>query len=148
MPKESGFSLLEVLIALSVLSVGMLGVASLYVQGMRAGQTSIWRDHAVTLAGDVAERIRANPHATSAYRGDALDNHCVARVRNCNEVEMAGHDILLWQQQAVETLPAGGVEITVDDAVHPAVYTIDISWIEPAATQRSSYSIKISVRSI
>ena len=61
--KASGFTLIEVLIALIILSVGMLGIAGLYVHSMQAGRTSILRHNAVTLAGDIADRIRANPRA-------------------------------------------------------------------------------------
>ncbi|MCG8370161.1 MAG: type IV pilus modification protein PilV, partial [Proteobacteria bacterium] len=64
-----GFSLVEVLIALIIMSVGMLGIAGLYVQSMQAGRTSMLRHHAVTLAGDIADRIRANPAAGAAYAG-------------------------------------------------------------------------------
>ena len=49
---SKGFSLVEVLIALIIMSVGMLGIAGLYVQSMQAGRTSMLRHHAVTLAGD------------------------------------------------------------------------------------------------
>ena len=61
--KSKGFSLVEVLIALVIMSVGMLGIAGLYVHSMQAGRTSLFRHHAVTLAGDIADRIRANPRA-------------------------------------------------------------------------------------
>jgi prepilin-type N-terminal cleavage/methylation domain-containing protein len=56
---SKGFSLVEVMIALIIMSVGMLGIAGLYVQSMQAGRTSMLRHHAVTLAGDIADRIRA-----------------------------------------------------------------------------------------
>ena len=65
--RNTGFSLVEVLIALVVMSVGMLGIAGLYVQSLQAGRTSMFRHHAVTIAGDVADRIRANPTAGIAY---------------------------------------------------------------------------------
>ena len=45
--KSQGFSLVEVLIALIIMSVGMLGIAGLYVQSMQAGRTSMLRHHAV-----------------------------------------------------------------------------------------------------
>ena len=63
---NQGFSLVEVLVALVVVSVGMLGIAGLYVNGMQAGRTATFSHHAVTLAGDVADRIRANPRAAAA----------------------------------------------------------------------------------
>ena len=50
---QQGFSLVEVLIALIIMSVGMLGIAGLYVQSLQAGRTSLFRHHSVTLAGRV-----------------------------------------------------------------------------------------------
>ena len=85
--RRNGFSLVEVLIALVVLSVGMLGVAGLYVQSMQASRTSMLRHHAVILAGDVADRIRANPSAGIAYQGAGRDNDCVSGFANCDESE-------------------------------------------------------------
>lgn len=148
MPKQrqqQGFSLVEVLIALVIMSVGMLGIAGLYVQSLQAGRTSMLRHHAVTLAGDVADRIRANPRAGVAYEGDGLDGNCVSGVVDCDEIAMAGHDILLWKQQAVDSLPDGDVNITFDDGGDPPVYTIDVTWSEPGANVQPGYSISIPV---
>lgn len=143
--RQGGFSLVEVLIALVIMSVGMLGIAGLYVQSMQAGRTSMLRHHAVTLAGDIADRIRANPRAGVAYEGPGLNGNCVSGVADCDEVAMAGHDILLWQQQAVDTLPAGAVQITFDDSGIPPLYTINVSWEEPGANPPPSYVITIPV---
>ena len=140
-----GFSLVEVLIALVIMSVGMLGIAGLYVHSMQAGRTSMLRHHAVTLAGDVADRIRANPRAGIAYEGGGVNGNCVSGVVNCDEVSMAGHDILLWQQQAADTLPAGDVEVIFDDSGVPPVYTINVTWSEPGANPPPAYSITIPV---
>ncbi len=143
--KQSGFSLVEVLIALVIMSVGMLGIAGLYVHSMQAGRTSMLRHHAVTLVGDVADRIRANPRAGIAYEGPGLDGSCVSGVVNCDDVAMAGHDILLWKQQATDTLPDGDVDITFDDSGNPPNYVIDVTWSEPGSTTQPAYSITIPV---
>ena len=80
-----GFSLIEVLIALIILSVGMLGIAGLYVQSMQAGRTSMFRHNAVTLAGDIADRIRANPAGGTAYTAaTGADNSCVNGGIDCS----------------------------------------------------------------
>lgn len=56
-----GMSLVEVLVALVVLSVGLLGIAQLLVYGMRTSHAALLRTQAVNLVADMAERIRANP---------------------------------------------------------------------------------------
>ena len=144
--RQRGFSLVEVLIALVIMSVGMLGIAGLYVQSMQAGRTSLLRHNAVTLAGDVADRIRANPRAAIAYAGDPEDNDCVAEGTDCDESEMAAHDIFLWDDQAQNTLPNGDVLVEFDDVAFPPRYTITISWEEPGANP--SYQIEIPVLGI
>lgn len=146
MNRQRGFSLVEVLIALIVMSVGMLGIAGLYVQSLQAGRTSMFRHHAVTLASDVADRIRANPRAGIAYAGAGADNNCVAAGNDCDEASMAANDIFLWDDQATSSLPNGDVVVLYDDTVTPPVYTITISWNEPGETP--SYSIAIPVLGI
>ena len=145
--RQSGFSLVEVLIALVIMSVGMLGIAGLYVQGMQAGRTSMFRHHAVTLAGDVADRIRANPTAGVAYNHAAnatgANNNCVTGGVDCNPAAMAGNDIFLWQAQADDTLPAGDVAVVFDAGLNPPTYQITISWNEPGETP--TYVITIPV---
>lgn len=141
--RQRAFSLVEVLIALVIMSVGMLGIAGLYVQSMQAGRTSLFRHNAVTLAGDVADRIRANPKAGFAYVGAGGDRGCVATGIDCDQESMAAHDIFQWDQQAVNSLPGGDVTVTFDNSVAPVVYTIIISWVEPGETL--SYTITVPV---
>lgn len=63
---QQGVTLIEVLIALLVLSVGLLGVAALQTNALKANQSSLMRSHATNLSYDISDRMRAN-------RQDALD---------------------------------------------------------------------------
>ncbi|MDH3614403.1 MAG: type IV pilus modification protein PilV [Gammaproteobacteria bacterium] len=144
--RQRGFSLVEVLIALVIMSVGMLGIAGLYVQSMQAGRTSMFRHHAVTLAGDVADRIRANPTALGVYTGGGADGGCVGLGVSCSQPQMAQHDIFLWSAQAAEMLPAGTVNVTLDAAVTPPEYTIAVRWVE--AGENLDYTIIIPIRGL
>lgn len=149
---SKGFSLVEVLIALIIMSVGMLGIAGLYVQSMQAGRTSMLRHHAVTLAGDIADRIRANPLAGAAYAAaQGADNGCDGADANCSVNEMAAHDIFLWQAQALDFLPPMGdgtqqVIVVYDAGTVPPNYQITIRWDEPTPENiPPSYSISVPV---
>jgi type IV pilus assembly protein PilV len=149
--RQSGFSLVEVLIALVIMSVGMLGIAGLYVQSMQAGRTSMFRHNAVTLAGDVADRIRANPTAAVSYIVPVgADNSCVTGGVNCTPAEMAANDVLLWKDQAGETLPNGDVTIvfTAAAGATPPSYQITVTWTEPGQVPAPSYAITIPVLGI
>ena len=144
--RSSGFTLIEVLIALIVMSIGMLGIAGLYVHSMQAGRTSLLHHNAVTLAGDVADRIRANPRAAVAYAGAGADNNCVGGGINCTPVQMAANDIFFWDLQADDTLPTGTVTIDFDNAVVPPEYEIEVAWVEPGEVL--TYVITIPVLGI
>ena len=138
-----GFTLVEVLIALIVLSVGMLGIAGLYLHSIQAGRTSVFRHHAINLAGDIADRIRANPTAGVNYQGAGGNNNCVLGNVDCNPAQMAANDIELWKTQAGDMLPSGDVVIVFDDNVAPPTYQIDITWVE--ANENQTYRILIPV---
>ena len=146
-PKQKGFSLIEVLIAMVIMSVGMLGIAGMFVRSMQAGRTSMFQHHAVTLAGDVADRIRANPRATIAYMGVGANNNCVDGGIDCNPGELAANDIFLWDQQAAATLPNGAVNVQFNGGVTPPTYQIQVSWNEPnqGVNQARNYTITIPV---
>ncbi len=144
--RVQGFTLVEVLIALIILSVGMLGIAGLYVHSMQAGRTSLFRHNAVTLAGDIADRIRANPRAVGAYALAGANNNCVDGGINCTPAQMAANDIFLWDLQATDTLPTGTVAVVFDNAPLPPTYQITVSWNEPG--QLMTYSITIPVFAI
>jgi type IV pilus assembly protein PilV len=148
--RVSGFTLVEVLIALIIMSVGMLGIAGLYVHSLQAGSTSLFRHHAVTLAGDIADRIRANPRAGATYAAlPGANNNCVNGGVDCTRDEMAANDVFLWLQQAAATLPNDGtlpngpVQVVFNNAVNPAEYQITISWTQTGQIQ--TYSITIPV---
>ena len=138
-----GFTLIEVLVALIIMSVGMLGIAGMYVRSMQAGRTSMLHHNAVTLAGDVADRIRANPRAAAAYAGAGANNNCVGGGLDCAPEEMAANDIFFWDLQAADTLPNGTVTITFNNGVAPPTYQIEIAWDEPG--ENLDYTITIPV---
>ncbi len=141
---QRGFSLVEVLIALVIMSVGMLGIAGLYVQSMQAGRTATFRHHAVTLAGDIADRIRANPGVGGTYAlPGGADRACVGLGTDCSAPDMAEHDVWLWTQQAQESLPGGVVTVTFDGAPTPPTYEIEVAWVE--AGEPLDYTITIPV---
>ena len=145
--RRGGFTLIEVLIALVVMSVGMFGIAGLYLHSIQAGRTSVFRHNAIMLAGDVADRIRANPSAGAVYASEGQDNGCIAGNVDCSAEEMAETDIVTWQAQAASSLPGGDVDITFTDSgtTAPDQYRILITWTEPGLNANPSYEIDVPV---
>lgn len=131
---QSGLTLIETLVALVVLSVGLLGIAALQVQGMGAGRSAHYRTHAANLAADMAERIRSNPLGLDAYAGAGSDNRCAAAAGDgpdCTPEQMAAHDLFLWDRAIRSSLPEGDWNVQVDSGSVPPGYRLEISWVEP-----------------
>lgn len=109
-----GLSMVEVLVAVVVLAIGLLGLAGLQASGMRVGQSSMHRSHAAQLAYDMVDRLRANVADASAGRYDlALDAPAPTGAT------VAARDLQDWRER-LKALPAGtgsvavsGVEATV-----------------------------------
>jgi type IV pilus assembly protein PilV len=147
---QRGFSIVEAMVALLVLSVGMLGIAGLYVTTLRASGSALYRSHAINFAADMADRIRANPTAGAAYAGAAANNNC-AQGATCNPAQLAADDVFRWQQQVATTLPDDGdpglpqTQVVVVGAAAPRTYQITVRWAEPAEPQPLSYVLRMQI---
>lgn len=130
--QASGFTLVEAMVALVVLSVGMIGIAALYAQGLSAGRTAQYRTEAVNLVGDMADRIRANHLGIAAYGGGAANNGCDPQngAVDCGPAQMAAHDLFLWNQQVQQRLPNGAWQLQVNPAAVPPSFSIQLTWDE------------------
>lgn len=144
MNKAKGFTLLETLIALVVLSVGMLGIASLHVEGLRNGRTANLRTKAITLASDMSEKMRAN--RGGAINGDYVsaagdlgtNNNCADDLVGgatvaCTPAAMAAHDLWLWKRILVNPqigLPGSPTAEIISDGAASPTMTITIFWKE------------------
>jgi len=144
-----GFTLIETLVAMVVLAVGMLGIAALYIEGLRSGQASVSRTTAVNLAADMADRIRANPNVPATYQGvgPGANNLCVNGPAACTPVQLAQEDWFWWLQDVQNRLPVGTVAGIAMDAVvaAPAVqYDVVVSWPEPGQAVPTTYQLRFT----
>lgn len=143
---QRGFTLVEVLVALVVMSVGMLGIAALYLEGLRAGRTALYRTAAITLVADMADRIRANRNAGVAYAGTGpgAAGGCVNGDLDCPADILAADDWFDWNSQISTQLPQGAAgEVLVDaDPVSPT-YNITVAWPEIGQEEPATYTLSM-----
>ena len=100
--KQTGFTMVEVLVALVVLAIGLLGIAALYLNSLQSGRTAIYRTQAVNLAADLADRIRANRTAQAAYGtlfADAeVEVATCYTTGGCIDTDLASSDLARWKR--------------------------------------------------
>lgn len=125
-----GFTLLEVLIAVVVLSIGLIGLAALMIQGQKFNRSALHRSQATFIAYDMSDRMRANRvfARTGGYvsLGPTQDTDCLG-TSGCTAPEMAGHDVFEWRQIINNVLP-GAATGTVGAA--GADFDITVNWQE------------------
>lgn len=114
---QSGFTLLEVLVSVFVLSIGLLGLASLQVTSLRNDQSAFMRTQATILAYDLADRMRANKNAvTSGFYNpaNAATTSACTTTSGCTSQEMAQTDLQEWFDGISAYLPAGEGWVCID----------------------------------
>lgn len=156
--RQRGLSMIELLVAVLVLAIGVLGITALQMVSLQNNRGALFQAEAVQLAYDMMDRIRANPEG--AVPGGAYDGlgigagppaaaNCVAN--NCSQAQMVTFDQALWKcslgdfnddaqcaafrgagvlPQAADQpgLPEGDGSIVVDGA---GVVSITVTWTEP-----------------
>ncbi|MBL1143143.1 MAG: type IV pilus modification protein PilV [Proteobacteria bacterium] len=104
--KCNGFTLLEVLVALLILAIGILGIAGLQFQALRFNHDAYLRTQISVTATDIMDLIRLNSANAAAYEG----NHIVGAATGACDITVANdaaNDLACWRQQLATVLPAG-----------------------------------------
>ncbi|MCE9551299.1 MAG: type IV pilus modification protein PilV [Betaproteobacteria bacterium] len=143
---QSGFTLLEVLVAIVVLSLGLLGLAGLQAASLSNNQTAYYRGIAIQQAYDIADRLRANLAGVGApnYSYNNLtaglpagNPDCFAAA--CTPANMAISDHRQWNTANAALLPNGNGTVVCADGPAAAgctaatgnwVFNITVMWTE------------------
>ena len=150
---SSGFTMLEVMIAIVVVSFGLLGLAGLQVFALKNNQSASLRSAASVLASDIVDRMKANFQgvingqydrpSTADYTTGVAGCNATA---GCTTNELAANDRFEWAQRVAASFP-GGVGIvcldsTPDTPANPTpaapgcdgtgatVYVVKIWWVD------------------
>jgi type IV pilus assembly protein PilV len=131
---QAGTNLIEVMVALLILSVGLLGLAMLQIQGLKYNSDSYLRTQATFLANEIIERMRVNKTAAASYTNPiptSLSKNCTTA--NCNGSELALFDLYSWGQTLKN--PSTGLPnvSTSISAVSGNRYLVSITWLEQKA---------------
>ncbi len=122
-----GFSILEILVALMVIGVGVIGVAALYTEGVSNTARTDARVIAADLAEAIAERIRVDAAGRSGY-ARVMGIVCNPRAKIRGPEERAEQEAACWQDRVEQRLPSGSGTITRDATTTPPTYVVAVSW--------------------
>ena len=113
-PTQAGFSLIEILVAVLIVSVGVLGVAGLQLLSLQNNTSAMFRTQAFQSAYGIMDRARANPGEDYSIAMDddpPAAEDCTAA--DCSPSEMRDYDQASWLAELAATLPEGDGEVDV-----------------------------------
>ncbi len=130
--KQSGFTLLEVLIAVLVLAIGLLGLAGLMTSSIRNNQSAYQRTQATWLAYDVVDRMRINRAvALAGGYNMALGTPAACAANPALAGAMSAQDLTSWKNQIACALPAGDGAVAIQAN---RTVTVTVKWNDSRGT--------------
>lgn len=136
----AGFTLIEVLVAILVLAIGLLGMAGLQGLSVRNSQSAYQRTQAAILAHSLVDEMRANPtqefsgFVASTFSGSA---DCISTTANCDAATLATFAKQQWKSVLVSTLSGADAEVSKSNDI----YTVEVQWKDKDGTE-ASLSVK------
>ena len=139
----SGFSIIEVLVALLVLGVGVMGYAALQLKSVRLSEETYSRSQAMSVAQDFIERVRVNFNeaskaryvAAASWTGEVAESAPVSCVQTqskpgldhfCTQAQMADQDIFDARTHVAQVLADGKMQFSQCDNV----YCVTVAWAD------------------
>lgn len=136
-----GFTLVEVLISVLILTSGMLVISVLQMKSLSFNQTAYFNNVANIIGYDMLDRIRSNPVIAvdgSGYRASTgsipstYPDNCVDA--DCTPEQLASYDVNQWKFIINEQLPDGDGTIVMTESREGRVYTITIFFDDSKGT--------------
>lgn len=134
--KQRGFSLIEVLVALTIIAVALLGAAGIQLRAMQLGQGSLLRTQAILLADDLVERMEANKTASTGSglyvvaETSTAPATLPACTTSCSATAMAALDLYQWQNLVPTLLPQSTWAVRQTVNGNPSTYEITLKWVD------------------
>ena len=132
-----GFTLIEVLVAIVVLSIGLLGMAKMVMVSSHSNDSAYLRSQATQYAYAILDAMRANRNTalnqgydTALGAMPANPGSCVGAV--CANLTLAQYDVYTWKQRMAQVLPSGTASIVTVPAANTTAVII-VQWDDSAA---------------
>jgi type IV pilus assembly protein PilV len=124
-PKQTGFTMLEVLVTMIIVSFGLLGIAGIIMNGLKNNQSSYARSQASWLANDIVDRMRAN---RAAAEGANSSPYNLAIGADPTGATVAAIDLTSWRSALETSLPSGTGAVSLDNTSKKV--TVTVQWDE------------------
>lgn len=160
---QKGVGLIEVLVALVILSIGFLVAANMQIRGMRSNQHAYHQSQAMLLVGEMMDRMRNNREGVAAGTYDDRTTDTSTKPTcfssGCNVAGVADLDIFEWsanleslrgESEFVPMLPFapdGSPAVgSISDPDANGVYTVSLSWQQVEGGDTTTESVQLNFK--
>lgn len=153
--RQRGAALIEALVALLVLSVGLLGLVGLQTASVKYQQNSWARSAIATQIADLSDRIRSNPGAADTAYVYTPASYTAERTTmagtsaftvspdcgsaTCTPAQLASYDVTKWRRSLNASIPGAVGYIT---GARNTAYGVTIAWLDKNRTDSSLTSLE------
>jgi type IV pilus assembly protein PilV len=138
--RQRGLSMIEILVTLTIVAFGLLGLLGLQARAISFQKDSFDRKAAAELVAQLAERMRANhlgflagSYTTSFEAATATPSAVTTCTAPCTSAQVATRDLDEWRIELRRRIPTGAAYIVWDPA-NPSWVNVAIAWAEPQAS--------------
>lgn len=145
--RSHGMTLIEILIAIVILAIGLLGIASMLLLSNKANNSSYTKQQAVQSVYNIFDRIRANSSAaingnynisnisTSGTPSPPSQPSALCNLTLCTPTQLAAYDAWYWLSKDVSKLPrgSGSIATTISGVAGNTVITVTVQWDDSPA---------------
>lgn len=144
-PSEKGSSMIELLVALFITAIGLMGVQGMQLESLKSNVSSSLGTEAQILAADMGDRILAYDSITSSADDDDYDGIDTSSsasapscdTSGCNKAAQVSRDTYYWKTDIEKALPGGRGTVTAENGL----ITISLVW----DGSPSSYSVQLNL---
>ncbi|MGH8142382.1 MAG: type IV pilus modification protein PilV [Steroidobacteraceae bacterium] len=140
----AGFTLIEVLVAMVILSVGLLGVAKLSLSTVQGNGSAFMRSQANELVQQIVDNMRANQPQAVAHAYDIAIGAMPGAAPDCtggacSDTQVTTFDLSNWKARLAANLPSGDGQIVTTTTVNPTTLSpettavITVQWDDSVA---------------
>lgn len=142
MKRQQGFSLLEVLITMLIVSFGLLGIAGIIITSLKNNQSSYARSQASLMVNDIVDRMRANRSSAEA----SPSPYNLALSASPAGAGIATDDLTEWRATLASNLPSGTGSVAMDAATRKV--TVTVQWNDSHGTADTAHGVGVSTQQI
>ncbi len=135
--RTRGFTLVEVMVSLIVLSIGLLGIGKLVLFSARANDSAYLRGQATELAYEILDNMRANRTTAMTQGYDVAmatvpTNPGTCLATSCTPTQLGLYDVYTWKTRLPTALPSGQGSVVTSTSA-PTTATIIVQWDDASA---------------